>query len=71
MANGIDSVAHKTCLEHGGKTIAVLEVDLKHIFPKENEELFHQIIKNDGLIISRNTFNWYTCSNEKFSKEIE
>ena len=52
MANGIDSVAHKTCLEHGGKTIAVLGSGFKHIFPKENEELFHQIIKNDGLVIS-------------------
>lgn len=52
MANGIDSVAHKTCLECGGKTIAVLGSGFKHIFPKENEKLFYQIIENDGLIIS-------------------
>ena len=52
MANGIDSVAHKTCLEYGGKTIAVLGSGFRHIFPKENEELFHQIIENDGLVIS-------------------
>ena len=52
MANGIDSVAHKTCLEYGGKTIAVLGSGFRHIFPKKNEELFHQIIENDGLVIS-------------------
>lgn len=52
MANGIDSVAHKTCLEYGGKTIAVLGSGFRHIFPKENEELFHQIIENNGLVIS-------------------
>ena len=52
MASGIDSVAHKTCLEYGGKTIAVLGSGFRHIFPKENEELFHQIIENDGLVIS-------------------
>lgn len=52
MASGIDSVAHKTCLEYGGKTIAVLGSGFRHIFPKENEQLFHQIIESDGLVIS-------------------
>ena len=52
MANGIDSVAHKTCLQYGGKTIAVLGSGFRNIFPKENEELFYQIIENNGLVIS-------------------
>lgn len=52
LAIGIDSVAHKTCIQNGGKTIAVLGSGFRHIYPKENEELFYQIIKNDGLVIS-------------------
>lgn len=52
MAVGIDTVAHKTCLEYGGKTIAVLGGGFKNIYPKENTELFSKIIKNGGLVLS-------------------
>lgn len=52
MAIGTDTIAHRTSLRYGGKTIAVLGSGLNNIFPKENEELFYEIIKNDGLIIS-------------------
>lgn len=52
MAIGTDTVAHKTCLKYGGKTIAVLGSGLCKIFPKENEKLFSEIIENKGLILS-------------------
>ena len=52
MAVGIDTIAHKTTLEEQGKTIAVLANGLNHIFPEENRELYQQIIKNDGLVIT-------------------
>ena len=52
MAKGIDSIAHKTCLKYGGKTIAVLGSGFKYIYPKENEKLFYDILQNDGLLIS-------------------
>lgn len=52
MAIGIDTIAHQTTLQEKGKTIAVLGNGLKHIFPKENEELYEQIIKNGGLVIT-------------------
>lgn len=52
MAIGTDSVAHKTCLEYGGKTVAVLGSGFDNIFPEENIELFEKIIENDGLIIT-------------------
>ena len=52
MAKGIDSVAHETCIKNGGKTIAVLGSGFKHIYPKENEKLFYNIIENDGLVLS-------------------
>ena len=52
MAIGIDTIAHKTTLLEKGKTIAVLANGLKHIFPKENKELYKQIIQNGGLVIT-------------------
>ena len=52
MAIGIDTIAHQTTLEQRGKTIAVLGNGLEHIFPKENIELYQQIIENDGLVIT-------------------
>lgn len=52
MAVGIDSVAHKTCLENNGKTIAVLGSALNRIFPPENVDLFKNIVKSGGCVIS-------------------
>lgn len=55
MAKGIDAQAHNATLEVEGKTIAILGCGLNHIFPKENRHLYHEILKNDGLIISEYT----------------
>lgn len=52
MALGIDTAAHTGCLEVGGNTIAVLGSGFSKIFPKENIKLYHEIIKNNGLVIS-------------------
>ncbi len=52
MALGIDTIAHKTTLQEKGKTIAVLGNGFKHIFPKENIELYQQIIENEGVVIT-------------------
>lgn len=52
MAIGIDTIAHQTTLQESGKTIAVLGNGFNHIFPPENIKLFHQIINNDGLVIT-------------------
>ena len=52
MALGIDTAAHIGCLEVGGNTIAVLGSGLNRIFPKENIKLYHEIIENNGLVIS-------------------
>jgi len=52
LAKGIDTLAHKTCIEHKGKTIAVLGSGLDKIYPKENKKLAQEIIQNKGLIIS-------------------
>lgn len=52
MAIGIDSFAHKGALEVEGETIAVLPSGLNNIFPKQNEDLYNQILKKNGLIIT-------------------
>lgn len=52
MARGIDTIAHKTCLENGGKTIAVLPCGLNNIFPKPNKRLYKDIINFKGMAIT-------------------
>lgn len=52
LAKGIDSAAHTGALQVNGKTIAVIGTGIDLIYPKENIELMHKIIKNDGLIIT-------------------
>jgi DNA processing protein len=52
LARGIDTAAHKACIEAGGKTIAVLAGGLDNIYPKENIKLANEIINSGGAIIS-------------------
>jgi len=49
---GVDSISHLKCLEFGGKTVAVLGSGLDVLYPRENEKLYNQILKQDGLMIS-------------------
>ncbi len=51
LARGIDTIAHKTALRKGLKTVAVLGSGLDNIYPKENFFLAKEIEKN-GLLIS-------------------
>ena len=52
LALGCDSVAHRTCIETGGKTIAVLPASCDNIQPSSNKVLAEQIVKSGGLLIS-------------------
>ena len=51
MAYGIDSIAHRSCLENGGKTIAVLGCGVDVCYPRSNESLYRKILEN-GCVIS-------------------
>lgn len=51
LALGIDTVAHKTTLENGGNTIAVIAGGIDKIYPTTNFNLSKEIEKN-GLILS-------------------
>ncbi|HEY8364197.1 MAG TPA: DNA-processing protein DprA [Haloplasmataceae bacterium] len=50
LAYGIDTIAHKSCLDSFGKTIAVLGSGIKEIYPKEHLSLAQEIGKNHLLI---------------------
>jgi len=52
LALGIDSIAHKACLEAGGKTIAVLPTGVNHIYPRSHRGLATKIIESGGLLLS-------------------
>ena len=54
LAMGIDTIAHQTTLDIGGRTIAVLGggVSDAKIGPKINLSLAQKILENNGLIIS-------------------
>lgn len=52
LAKGCDTIAHKTCLENKGQTIAILPTTFDNIYPKENKGLADEIVKNKGLVIT-------------------
>lgn len=52
LARGIDTIAHQTTCQLGGKTIAVLGNGLGQIYPVENLELAREIIVKGGAVIS-------------------
>ncbi len=51
-ALGIDGAAHGGCLEGEGYTLAVFGTGVDQVFPAEHEELFYNILKARGALIS-------------------
>lgn len=52
LARGIDTATHKTAIDNGGRTIAVIGTPINQYYPKENKELQKAIEKN-GLVVSQ------------------
>ena len=52
LARGIDTVAHRTAIENGGRTIAVLGTPLDSFYPSENRSLQEEIGR-DHLLVSQ------------------
>jgi DNA processing protein len=50
LAKGTDSIAHRTTLENGGRTLAVFACGLDTVYPAENTELARKIIANGALL---------------------
>ena len=53
MARGIDGAAHRTALEEGGKTVAVLGTGIDVPYPVGHRQL-HRAIGERGLVVSEN-----------------
>lgn len=53
LAKGCDTIAHKSCLDAGGITIAVLPSGLRKITPYNNKSLVERILENNGLVLSQ------------------
>jgi DNA processing protein len=52
LAYGVDTVAHKTTVDCGGTTIAVLGGGLLHVHPRENIPLAQEIVEHGGALVS-------------------
>lgn len=50
LAKGIDTVAHRSAVEAGGRTLAVFASGLDVIYPPENEKLAKSIMENGAII---------------------
>ena len=52
MAMGIDTAAHLGAINEIGKTVAVLGGGFNDIFPKQNIQLYEEILKQGGCVVS-------------------
>jgi DNA processing protein len=52
LARGVDTIAHESALECGGRTIAVLAGGINTIFPPQNTQLAGKISDGNGLYLS-------------------
>ena len=59
LAKGIDTIAHKTAIESGGKTIAVLGTPLNRFYPAENRPL-QELIMREHLAVSQYPVGYIT-----------
>lgn len=62
LAQGIDTVAHKTALDLGGKSIAVIGTPINEFYPKQNKNLQLDLMKNH-LVVSQVPYLRYQVQN--------
>lgn len=52
LAYGIDSIGHRTALDEGGATVAVLGSGVSDVYPTTNQSLAERIVHEGGLLLS-------------------
>jgi len=52
LALGVDALAHQSCLEAGGQTVAVLGCGLDAVYPVANRHLGLEIMASGGALVS-------------------
>jgi len=50
LAQGVDTIAHQTAIDCGGRTIAVIGTPISEVYPKENAELQRRIASGYLLV---------------------
>lgn len=50
LAYGIDSVAHQSCMDAGGRTIAVLGNGIDVVYPAKNHLLYERIVEQGAIL---------------------
>ena len=58
LARGIDSVAHRSAVEAGGRTVAVLGTGVDVVYPVENRDLFERV-RTSGCVLSEYPLGTY------------
>lgn len=57
LADGVDTISHKTCLLNNGKTIAVIASGFNYVYPSSNKKLVDEIVLKGGLVITEKSPN--------------
>lgn len=57
LAKGIDAIAHNTALKNNVPTVAVLGSGIDRIYPSINRNLYFNILRENGLVISEHLYN--------------
>jgi DNA processing protein len=60
LAEGVDTVAHQSTIEAGGKTVAVLGTPIHEAFPSKNKNLFDEIARNHLVVSQVPIYRWAT-----------
>ncbi len=67
LAQGVDTIAHETAIEAGGRTIAVIGTPISEVYPKENARLQRRIAE-EYLLVSQVPVLRYKAQNFKWNR---
>ncbi|AYQ27637.1 MULTISPECIES: DNA-processing protein DprA [unclassified Polaromonas] len=67
LARGVDTIAHETAIENGGRTIAVIGTPISDSYPRENADLQRKIA-SEYLLISQVPVLRYRAQSPKWNR---
>lgn len=63
LAAGIDSVAHRSALKSGAKTVGIIGCGIDIIYPNFNEKLYSELAEKGGVVITEYPFGMQPMPN--------